>query len=321
VGAANQERRQFPIEQYQIVNNLSWVRGKHSFKFGAEIRPSYNYEINRPTASGSFNFSLLGTGQPGVAASGNGLATMLLGFVTGFTARETEILDRKSNYLAAFVQDDWNVTRDLTLNIGLRWETDTAMGDSNNRGNAFDTTQINPVSGTPGVIKFLGVNGWREHALYQTDWNNLGPRFGFAWKPFGSTKSVLRGAYGIAYAHPFDGGVPAAASLGFEKSASVNTPDNGITAPFLLRNGVSVSLQPDTLSDSFGAVRVGQQPTTAVTFFAGDRRSGYTHMFNFGFQRDIGAGFLARNHLSRKPFAQAAERQHHFEPGDAAAAG
>ena len=292
LGSASQERRQFPIEQYQIVNNLSWIRGKHSFKFGGEIRPSFNYEINRPTASGAFGFSLLGTGQPGVATSGNGLATMLLGFVTGFSARETELLDRYSWYLAGFAQDDWNVTRDLTLNIGLRWETDTAMSDRNNRGNSFDTTQINPISGTPGVVKFLGVNGFRDTRLYLTDWNNLGPRFGFAWKPFGSTVSVFRGAYGIAYAHPFDAGVPNSSSLGYERSAVLNTPDNGITAPFLLRNGVNVSLQPAALSDGFGAVRVGQQPTTAVTFFESDRRAGYTHMFNFGYQREIGMGFL-----------------------------
>ena len=74
LGSGAQERRQFPIQQYQIVNNLSWIRGKHSFKFGGEWRPSLNDEINRPTAAGSFSFSLLGTGQPSVAASGNGLA-------------------------------------------------------------------------------------------------------------------------------------------------------------------------------------------------------------------------------------------------------
>jgi len=292
LGSSAQERRQFPITQYQVVNNLSWIRGKHSFKFGGEMRPSMNYEVNRPTAAGSFGFSLLGTGQPGVATSGNGLATMLLGFVTGFSSRETEVLDRYSWYLAGFAQDDWNVTRNLTLNIGVRWETDTPMTDRNTRGNSFDTTQINPVSGTPGVVKFLGVSGWRK-SLYSGDWNNFGPRFGFAWKPGGSSSSVLRGAYGVAYAHPFDAGVPAAASLGYEKSAVLNTPDNGITAPFLLRNGVNVSLQTPTLEDGFGAVRVGQQPTTAVTFFETDRRTGYSHMFNLGYQREMGKGILA----------------------------
>ncbi|MBL8236286.1 MAG: TonB-dependent receptor [Bryobacterales bacterium] len=292
LGSTAQERRQFPIQQYQIVNNLSWIRGKHSFKFGGEWRPSLNDEINRPTAAGNFSFSLLGTGQPGVAASGNGLATMLLGFTTGFAARETQALNRRSTYLAGFVQDDWNITRNLTLNIGLRWETDTAMRDTNSRANSFDTTQINPVSGTPGVVKFLGVNGWRN-SIYDTDWNNFGPRFGFAWKPGGNQKTVIRGALGIFFAHPFDAGVPNAASLGYELSATLNSPDNGITAPFLLKDGLTLNLAAPQLNDSLGAVRVGQQPNTAVTFFETRRRTGYSEMFNLGIQRELGGGFLS----------------------------
>ena len=292
LGSTAQERRQFPIQQYQIVNNLSWIRGKHSFKFGGEWRPSLNDEINRPTAAGSFAFSLLATGQPGVATSGNGLATMLLGFPTGFSARETQPLNRRSTYLAGFAQDDWNISRNLTLNIGVRWETDTAMRDTANRANAFDTTQINPVSGTPGVVKFLGVNGWRN-SIYDTDWNNFGPRFGFAWKPGGNQKTVVRGALGIFFAHPFDAGVPNAASLGYELSATLNSPDNGITAPFYLRDGLNVTLQGAALNDSFGAVRVGQQPTNAVTFFETRRRTGYSEMFNLGVQRELKNGILA----------------------------
>lgn len=291
LGSAAQERRQFPIEQYQLVNNLSWVRGKHTIKFGGEFRPSMNFETNRPTASGDFAFSPLGTGQPGVTASGSGLATMMLGFVTGFSSRETAALDRISWYLAGFVQDDWNVTRNLTFNLGFRWETDTPMRDRNSRGNSFDTRQINPVSGTPGVVKFLGVGGWRG-SFYDADWNNLGPRFGFAWKPSGSARSVVRGAYGIFMAHPFDAGVPNAASLGYELSATLNTPDQGITAPFLLRNGLSLSLASPVLDDRFGAVRVGGQPNTAVAFFEANRRTGYSQMFNLGYQRDLGRGFL-----------------------------
>ena len=286
-GSANQERRQFPIEQYQVVNNLSWVRGRHALKFGFELRPSYNYEVNRPTASGSFSFSLLATGLPGVAASGNGLATLLLGFVTGFGARQTELLDRSSWYLAGFVQDDWSVHRDLTLNLGLRWETDTPIMDANNRMNGFDPAATNPVSGTPGVVKFAGVGGWRT-LPYDTDWNNFGPRFGFAWKPFGIGKTVLRGGYGIFFAHPFDHGAPTSASLGFEISASLNTPDQGITAPFYLKDGVpGLNLEKPELNDSYGAVAVGRSATTAVTYYEPYRRTGYAQQFNFGIQREL----------------------------------
>ncbi len=304
LGSSSQERQQFPIEQFQFVNNLSWIRGRHSWKFGMEARQSLNYEVNRPTASGSFSFSLLPTGQPGTAASGNGLATMLLGFPTSFSARQTQLLDRSSWYLAWFVQDDWSVHKDLTLNLGLRWETDTPIVDANQRMNGFDMTQINPVSGTPGVVKFAGVGGWRVKP-YDTDWNNFGPRFGFAWKPLGSATTVIRGGYGIFYAHPFDRGAPTSASLGYEMSASMNTPDNGITAPFFLRNGVpGLSLQSPTLNDSFGAVRVGSSTTTAVTFYEASRRIGYAQQFNLGVQRELPGRMVVEvsylGNLSRK---------------------
>ena len=92
----SQERRQYPIEQYQIVNNVCWVRGKHSFKFGGEARPARNYEVNLPTGSGAFGFATTPTGLPGNAATGLGLASLLHGFPTSFDARQTEVLDRSS---------------------------------------------------------------------------------------------------------------------------------------------------------------------------------------------------------------------------------
>ena len=304
LGSASQERRQFPIEQYQVVNNVSWVHGHHSFKFGGELRPSRNYEVNLPTGSGAFTFGTTPTGLPGTAASGFGFASLLLGFPTAFTARQTQVLDRKSWYLAAFAQDDWTVRRDLTINFGIRWETDTPMKDASNRMNGFDTSAINPVSGTPGVVKFAGVNGWRQ-SPYDMDWNNFGPRIGFAWKPLGSVTTVVRGGFGLFFAHPFDSGQPASASLGYEISASLNSPDNGITAPFLLRNGVpGLTATAPALDDSYGAVKIGQNATTAVTFFETNRGSGYSEQFNFGIQHEFRGSMVMEvsylGNLSRK---------------------
>jgi hypothetical protein len=304
IGNSAQERRQFPIQQHQLINNVSWVRGRHALKFGGEVRPSYNYEINRPSVSGNFTFNPLATGLPGTAASGNALASLLVGFPNGFSSRTTEVLDRSSWYLAGFVQDDWTVHPDLTLNIGLRWETDTPIKDYSNRMNGFDATRINPVSGTPGVVRFMGVDGFRT-TPYDTDWNNFGPRVGIAWKPFGSQKTVLRSGFGIFFAHPFDAGAPTAASLGFERSAQIDSPDNGITAPFYLRDGVpSFSLTTPTLDDNFGAVQVGRTPNTAVTFFETDRATGYSQQFNFTVQRELAGAVLVEagylGNLSRK---------------------
>ncbi|MBI3684434.1 MAG: carboxypeptidase regulatory-like domain-containing protein [Acidobacteria bacterium] len=303
LGAGTSRRLSTPITNIQFVNNLSWVRGRHTLKFGGDVRRSHITDQLRNAISGNFGFSALPTGQPGAGASGNGFATLLLGFPTAFSTRDTPALRRFSWYMAGFVQDDWTVSRTLTMNVGLRWEADTPIYDADNRMNGFDTTAINPVSGTPGVARFAGVNGWRTRP-YDTDWNNLGPRFGFAWKLFGSDATVVRGGYGVMLAHPFDHGAPTSASLGYEVSATLNTPDNGITAPFYLREGVPVSGRPPELNDAFGATPAGRNATTAVTFYESKRRSGYSQQFNLGVQREIGGGMVVEAsylaNLSRK---------------------
>lgn len=286
LGASTQERRQSPIQQEQVVDNFSWVRGRNTFKFGFEARRSFDRDELLTSVSGAFTFATQPTGLPGNSSTGNGLASLLVGFPTAFSELQTQTLNRSSWYFAAFAQDDWTVTPSLTLNLGVRWETDTPMVDSNNRMNSFDPSQINSVSGTPGVVKFLGVNGYPTKP-YSTDWNNFGPRFGFAYKLGHSEKTVVRGGFGIFFSHPFDAGVPTANTLGFSLQAALNSPDNGITAPFLLRNGVPAQASTATLNDSFGAVRVGTNPNTAVTYFDRSRATGYAEQFNLGIQRQL----------------------------------
>ncbi|MDQ3254060.1 MAG: TonB-dependent receptor [Acidobacteriota bacterium] len=304
LGAGTHERRQFPIRQHQLVDNISITRRRHSLKFGGEWRPSYNYEVNRPSVSGQFSFNPLGTGLPGSPQTGNGFASLLLGFTTNFALRETEVLDRSSHYLAVFAQDDWTVTPNLTLNIGLRWETDTPIKDKNNRMNGFDAEAINPVSGTRGVVRFADADGYPE-LPYRTDWNNFGPRVGFAYKLFKGGRTVLRGGFGIFFAHPFDHGAPSSAALGFERSLNLNSPDNSLTAAFLLRNGVPGANLNEPVRDArFGAVQVGRPTTTAVTFFERDRATGYSQQFNAGLQHEFSFGILVEasylGNLSRK---------------------
>jgi hypothetical protein len=285
LGSASQARPVFPIYQVQIVDNFSWFSGKHALRWGFDMRWCQDNETNKPTVSGAFTFATQATAMPGNTATGNGLASMLVGVPMTFAENETGPLVRSSTYWAAFVQDNWTVSPSLTLNLGLRWETDTPMTDANNHMNSFDPGQINPVSGTPGVVKFAGLNGFRR-TPYDGDWNNFAPRFGFAWKPFRSANTVVRGGYGIFYAHPFDAGKPNVATLGFGTSLSITSPDNGLSFPFTLRQGVPAPPQK-VLNDSFGAVPVGQTTTTAVTYFEPHRPTGYSHQFNLGIQHQF----------------------------------
>src|SRR5262249_25942247 len=133
IGSNAQERQQYPIEQQQIVDNFSRLAGRHALKFGFEARRSRNHEFNLPTASGAFTFATSDTAMPVNYENGNGLASLLLGFPTAVSATQTQELDRASWYYAAFAQYDWTVNSSLTLNLGVRWETDSPIFDANNR--------------------------------------------------------------------------------------------------------------------------------------------------------------------------------------------
>lgn len=303
MGSTQAERRQYPIRQLQWVDHYSWILGRHALKFGAEVLRGFNQDVLRTSVSGSFTFATTPTGLPGNASTGNGLASMLIGFPTAFSELSTDPLDRVSWYLAGFAEDVWTVTSSLTLTLGLRWETDTPMVDIHNRMNGFYLAVINPVSGTPGVVKFAGLNGYPT-TPFNLDGNNFGPRIGFAWRVLGSNTTVVRGGFGIFYSHPFDNGVPNVAALGFSTSVSLNSPNNGITAPFYLQDGVPASATSPALNDSFGAVPVGTNPSTAVTYFDRNRATGYSQQFNLGVQRELAGSLLVEasviGNLSRK---------------------
>jgi hypothetical protein len=157
-----------------VVDHLTVIRGTHQFKFGAEYRYASDVDDWWGIAGGQVTFN--------TTATGNSLAALELGWVnTAQIVNALPLKPRGDNY-SAYAQDDWKVTPNLTLNLGLRWDLDEPRWEEyDNRQNGFNPTAINPVSGTPGIVTFSGLNGVPKFA---TNWNyhNLGPRFGFAWR-------------------------------------------------------------------------------------------------------------------------------------------
>ena len=132
-----------------------------------------------------------------------------------------------------FLQDDWKVTPRLTLNLGIRYDVETGRHADNNTISGFDLGKINPAAGVPGVVTFAGVDGVPD-SNFDTDKNNIAPRFGFAWKPFGE-KTVIRGGFGLFYGNPDDQGFNNTAVLGFAKQALLVSPDANQTPRWILR--------------------------------------------------------------------------------------
>jgi hypothetical protein len=281
--ATQQERLQGPIRSDSYQDNVTMVRGKQQIKFGLEYRYSSNLDKYYPTAGGSFTFNN--------TAAGSALAALELGWVDQGSLLATYPLHTRSDSYAAFIQDDWRVTPHFTLNIGLRWDIDQPRWETSNRQNSFNPTEINPVSGTPGVIAFSGIDGVSKYAN-NWDLHNFGPRLGFAWNA--ADKWVVRGGGAILYLGEYDQATPIVANTGFSTQGSFVSPDNGITPAFILANGMPPVSSPTVadLTPGYGAVAVGQKPTTSVAYFQPNRNTGYLYQANLDIQRQLKGNIL-----------------------------
>ncbi len=278
-------RIQTPIRDTQILEALSWFRGNHALKFGFEYRRAGNNEIRDRGSSGIFQFVPQYTSLPGVTTTGDGFASFLLGEANSANIQISDQINTRAYYLAGYVQDDWRITSRLTLNLGLRWETELPRRSIDDSQNSFDLARINPVSGTPGVVTFSGRNGTPRNA-FRTDWNNIGPRIGFAYRlPF-AKETVIRSGVGVFYGSTVSNTVGDTASTGFSTSASLVVPQAEFLSALQLRNGMPPVTRPP-LDDAFGAVAPGQRPVLSVGFFKHDQVSPTSYQYNFNIQREV----------------------------------
>src|SRR5450759_2280917 len=284
-------RFQTPIVDRQVLESLSWFRGKHAWKFGAEYRAGANDEIRDRGSAGNFTISPLITDLPGFgSASGNALASFLLGYVNAASIQVSDKIPSRASYMAFYAQDDWRVTGRLTINAGLRYEVEFPRYVVGNKMNSFDPSAINPVSGTPGVVTFAGRNGTPTRA-FATDWNNAGPRLGFAWRIPGNRETVVRGGAGFFYGPTVSNTIGDVAALGFSTAASYSVAQAETQSAFLLRDGFpAYTRQP--LAPGFGAVPPGQKPNTAVSFFNPKQVAPISYQYNLGIQREAARDLL-----------------------------
>ncbi|MFN0103196.1 MAG: carboxypeptidase regulatory-like domain-containing protein [Bryobacteraceae bacterium] len=286
-------RNNRPSDDMQYQNSVSWFRGKHAWKFGGEYRRGYFNDDRDLFSSGQFGFTPLMTGQPGVANSGNAFASFLLGEVNSAGTQRPDIINSRSAYWALYLQEDYRLTDRLTVNYGMRWELNLPRTEDNNLMNAFDTSAINPISRTPGVVRFASRDG-EPRTAFDSDKNNYGPRAGFAWRMPGKKTTVFRAGGGIFFGEIVSNIIGTAAALGFSTDVDLISSQPGIVSAMVLRNGFpSVPRVPvDQLGAGFGAVPVGQSPAAAPSFFERSRPTPYSIQYNANVQRELAANLL-----------------------------
>lgn len=235
----------------QVSDSISLIRGKHSFKAGYTLINNLAVYVHNIQGSGTLTFTPSATQS--YDTTGYDLADILIGSPSASTY---------SPYSAAvnthptvtnnmfYVQDDWSVTPNLTLNVGLRYELGTPIHSTDGMVSGFDPT----IPGG-GFRIANGQNGTQEY-LYHEDKNDFAPRVGLAYRPFRNDRTVLRAGSGIY----------------FNSAPTTTTGLGGIVHQYPFTNHQSYSFTANktntvlTLGNPFPITGPGVQPTTGIGF-------------------------------------------------------
>jgi outer membrane receptor protein involved in Fe transport len=179
-------------ESFQLSDSATWTKNNHTVTAGVELlrlrysNDSYFYSMGDFTFGGGF--------------TGNAAADFLLGRAESMTVASPAVhSSERQNNVFSFIQDDWKIRPNLTINLGLRYELPTPWYDRSGNGVTLRPGQQSTVvPNAPLGMVFVGDSGIGT-GLYPEDKNNFAPRVGFAWTPFRDGKTVLRGAYGVFY--------------------------------------------------------------------------------------------------------------------------
>jgi len=291
-----------PSYNHSMLAVLNWTRGSHSVRFGFDGRMLYDNAYTYGNVSPLMNFDQAFTRGPldnsPVAPAGQGLASLLFGLPTGGYSDLNASKAERSNFFSPFVQDDWRLSRTLTLNLGVRWEVETPVVERFNRGTR-DLNQVtaNPIENaaraayarspiaevsaaqfrTPGGVTFLGASG-QPRSQRDISYRAVMPRFGFAWSV--RPKMVIRGGYGI-----FFGLIGAdfadVAQPGFSQRTNiVATNDNGQSYVASISNPLPNGLEQPRGATAGLSTFLGRSPG----FTASDGRRPYTQRWSSSIQ-------------------------------------
>jgi Carboxypeptidase regulatory-like domain/TonB dependent receptor len=218
---------------FDASGSVSWIHGRHDFKFGGGYRRDQINALQGIASNGFFVFANF--------PYSDGFASFLSGnpvvFLQGGGNFDREIRDRA---LDAYAQDDYKVNSRLTLNVGLRYELPFPATENNNQVNLFiPGAQSKVLPNAPAGLLYPGDPGVPA-GLIPTQKTAFAPRFGVAWDPRGDTKTVVSAAYGIFYEPYYTGeGGPLqdpVSSPPYLKTQQISFPVNSFANPFYTPN-------------------------------------------------------------------------------------
>ncbi len=296
-----------PRDTQTVADSVTWLKNAHTLKFGAEYRliRFFAFQFNNPAGTYSFARSQTRGPNPNVTPTniletGSSFASFLLGIPSGGSKEQVTPITVYHHYYAGFAQDDWKATRNLTLNLGLRWDYETGTAETHGLISNFDPDAASHLKGLvtapadpivralrPNFTDLRGLISFPDGPQTEYPKKRFAPRIGLAYRL--GEKTVLRGGYGVFFV-PYS--VEQTSAIGNVFSVSMTQAfDNGqvrqpgtAAAPTLFLsnpypNGITAppgrALGPDT--------QIGQSPVLVEPF----RKNAYLQQWNFVVSRQL----------------------------------
>ncbi|WP_263356435.1 TonB-dependent receptor [Acidicapsa ligni] len=285
------------FETYDLGPSLIWTLKSHTFHFGAEFMLFHDVPTGIGQPNGQFTFQSSLTQQNPYQGNNDGdaIAELLLGIPENGSIQDFESVYESYNYYAGFVQDDWKLRRNLTVNLGLRWETESSPHDRNDRLTAgFCTTCTNPLTNQIDYAQFpnlpnplLGGLQFASNKLsaYQNYFGTLLPKVGVSLGL--SPRLVMRGGYGLGTALGIELG---AQSTWQQTTNYTDSTDGGLTPSPYFNSGTPYPGGFITPPGNTQGLLSGVG--SAQSFDRRDRKIPRVQQYSFGFQGEAPLGII-----------------------------
>ena len=289
---------------WQYGDSVSWVRGRHTLKFGGDYRAFEQNQIFDFINNGYLAFTGAATQGglvsmiPGLQGDPNADAIndFARGYVSGFYDQSNSNKQGlRAKFFSLYAQDDFKLARNFTINLGLRYDYGSPLTDIHNRVNTFRAGQQSTVFPTAPVGLVFPGDAGISASTYSPDRKNFGPRVGFAWDPTGKGKFSIRSGFGVFYNVPetelalqFLGAPPYGAQVVAFGSTDMSQPYQSASPPLIPNPFPFKVAKP---GDKFDFTTVA--PVTLTGVMDPNFKTPYAYQYDFQVQYQIARDWVA----------------------------
>ncbi len=276
--------------------NFTWMKGRHSLKFGYEYEHIWMAVNDNNPLYGSYTYGG-GYSAVGTAVSDSYWADFLFGSTSAYSLANYFVAHLRTSMHNVYAQDDWKVSPQLTLNLGLRWEYGAPYSEQNNYISNFDPTTQTVLTISPGAVAGNGVTPYHGGGVYGStlvnpDLNDFGPRVGFAYAPLPNTS--IRGGFGVSFVHYTRAGSGNILAINAPQALFVSVPQSTPTTSNKCPSGSPATNCYVTADQGYPATLVTSfnPATDNITWVPKDRADSYVENYFLSVQRALSKNTL-----------------------------